>query len=145
MATGGLNNYIMGYINNYFTKPVVDDWRLLKKIISNVVGSLVAKILITLISFFVVNYHNRSTPVLMFVFYLLTTISGNSIPCLESNGAKTLASFIFIIGSSGMVSYLQGVNLSGGTPSKKLFGVIISIVEGIFLGQFLHFLFMLNY
>ena len=24
-ATGGLNNYVMGYINSYFTEPVVDD------------------------------------------------------------------------------------------------------------------------
>ena len=134
-ATGGLNNYVMGYINSYFTEPVVDEWRLLKnKILFNVVGPLVATILITLISFFVGNYHNRSTPVLMFVFYLLTTICGNMIPCLESNGAKTLASFVFTVGSSGMVPYLQGVNLSGGTPSKKPFGVIFATAGGIFLG-----------
>ena len=33
-----------------------------------------------------------------------------------------------------MVPYLQGVNLSGGTPSKKPFGVIFATFGGIFLG-----------
>ena len=134
-ATGGLNNYVMGYINSYFTDPVLDDWRLLKnKIIYSIVGPLVATILIALISFFVGNYHNRSTPVLMFLFYLLTTICGNLIPTLESNGAKTFTTFVYSIGASAMVPYLQGVNLSGGTPSKKPYGVIIATAGGLFLG-----------
>ena len=134
-ATGGLNNYVMGYINNYFTDPVMDDWRLLKnKIIYSIVGPLVATILIALISFFVGNYHNRSTPVLMFLFYLLTTICGNLIPTLDSNGAKTFTTFVYSIGASAMVPYLQGVNLSGGTPSKKPYGVIIATAGGLFLG-----------
>ena len=134
-VTGGLNNYVMGYINGYFTEPVMDSWRLLKnKILFTFVGPFVAATLITLISFFVGNYHNKSTPVIMFIFYLLTTICGNLIPCLESNGAKTFACLLFTVGSSGMVPYLQGVNLSGGTPSKKPFGVIIAIAGGIFLG-----------
>ena len=134
-ATGGLNNYVMGYINSYFSEPVLDEWRILKnKIIFNIVGPLVATILIALISFCVGNYHNRSTPALMFAFYLLTTICGNLIPNLESNGAKTLATFIYSIGSSAMVPYLQGVNLSGGTPSKKPFGVIFATAGGLFLG-----------
>ena len=30
-TAGGLNNYIMGYINSYFTDPVLDDWRIFKK------------------------------------------------------------------------------------------------------------------
>ena len=134
-ATGGLNNYVMGYINNYFTEPEMDDWRLLKnKILFTVIGPLVASILILLISFFVGNYHNRSTPALMFVFYLLTTVCGNLIPNLETNGAKTLSTFVYSIGASAMVPYLQGVNLSGGTPSKKPYGVIIATAGGIFLG-----------
>ena len=41
---------------------------------------------------------------------------------------------IFTVGSSGMVPYLQGVNLSGGKPSRKPFGVIITIAGGLFLG-----------
>ena len=68
----------------------------------------------------------------MFVFYLLTTICGNMIPCLESNGAKTLASFVFTVGSSGMVPYLQGVNLSGGTSSKKLSVLYLLLQEVYF-------------
>ena len=134
-ATGGLNNYVMGYINNYFTDPVMGDWRLLKnKILYSIIGPLIATILISIISFFVGNYHNRSTPVLMFAFYLLTTICGNLIPCLESNGARTLTTFVYSIGASAMVPYLQGVNLSGGTPSKKPYGVIIATAGGLFLG-----------
>jgi len=134
-AAGGLNNYVMGYINSYFTEPTMSEWRLLKnKILFNIIGPLVASILICIISFFVGNYHNRSTPVLMFIFYLVTAICGNMIPNLESNSAKTCASLIFTIGSSGMVPYLQGVNLSGGTPSKKPFGVIMAVAGGQFLG-----------
>ena len=134
-ATGGLNNYVMGYINSYFSEPVLDEWRLLKnKIIFNIVGPLIATILISLISFFVGNYHNKSTPVLMFIFYLITTICGNLVPNLETNSSKTLACFIFSVGSSAMVPYLQGVNLSGGTPSKKPFGVIFAVAGGLFLG-----------
>ena len=134
-STVGLNNYVMGYINGYFTEPNMDSWRLLKnKLLFTFVGPFVATILITLISFVVGNYHSKSTPVLMFIFYLLTTICGNLVPCLESNGAKTLVSFVFSIGSSGMVPYLQGVNLSGGSPSKKPFGVIIATAGGLFLG-----------
>ena len=134
-VSGGFNNYVMGYINSYFTEPVVDDWRLLKnKILFNVVGPLVATIAIALISFFVGNYHSKTTPVLMFVFYLLTAICGNLVPNLETNRLKTFASLVYTIGSSGMVPYLQGVNLSGGTPSKKPFGVIIATAGGLFLG-----------
>jgi hypothetical protein len=134
-STVGLNNYVMGYINGYFTEPNMDSWRLLKnKLLFTFVGPFVATILITLISFIVGNYHSKSTPVLMFIFYLLTTICGNLVPCLESNGAKTLASFVFSVGSSAMVPYLQGVNLSGGSPSKKPFGVIIATAGGLFLG-----------
>ena len=60
----------MGYINNYFTDPVMGDWRLLKnKILYSIIGPLIATILISIISFFVGNYHNRSTPVLMFTFF----------------------------------------------------------------------------
>ena len=134
-ATGGLNNYVMGYINSYFSEPVLDEWKMLNnKIIYNLVGPFGATILILLISFCFGNYHNRSTPVLMFISYLITTICGNLIPNLETNGSKTFATFVYSIGSSAMVPYLQGVNLSGGTPSKKPFGVIFATAGGIFLG-----------
>ena len=90
-VSGGFNYYVMGYINNYFTEPVIDEWRLLKnKILFNIVGPLVATIAIALISFFVGNYHSKTTPVLMFVFYLLTAISWiflaqSTISCLFSS------------------------------------------------------------
>ena len=134
-STGGLSYYVMGYINSYFSEPTLDEWRLVKnKILYNIIGPLAASILICVISFLVGNYHNRSTPVLMFLFYLVTAICGNLIPCLETNSSKTIAALTFTIGSSGMVPYLQGVNLSGGTPSRKPFGVIIAVAGGLFLG-----------
>ena len=34
-----------------------------------------------------------------------------------------------------MGPYVQGTNLSAGTPSKKPFGVTINIIAGIILGQ----------
>ena len=106
----GFSNYVMGYINSYFTEPVVDDWRLLKnKILFTVVGPLVATIVITLIIFFVGNYHNKSTPVLMFLVYLLTAVCGSLILNLDSNSYKTAASLLFSVVSSGMVPYLQGL------------------------------------
>ena len=83
------------------------DWRLLKnKILYNLIGPLIATILISIISFFIGNYHNRSTSVLMFSFYLLTTICGNLIPGLESNAAKTFTTLIYSIAASAMVPYL---------------------------------------
>ena len=134
-ATGGLNKYVMNYINAYFSEPVLDEWRLLKnKLIFNLVGPFFATILIGLISFIVGNYHNKTTPVLMFLSYLLTAICGNLIPNLTNSAHQTLTCLLYTVGSSSMVPYLQGVNLSGGTPSRKPFGVIIAIAGGLFLG-----------
>ena len=62
-AAGGLNNYVMGYINSYFTEPTMSEWRLLKnKILVNIIGPLVASNLICIISFFVGNYHKNMIP-----------------------------------------------------------------------------------
>ena len=98
-------------------------------------GPFIALILISILSFFVGNYYNKSTPVIMFTFYLLTAICGNMIPYLENYGNLTLFSLLYNIGSSAMGPYLQGCNLSAGTPSKKPFGITISNISGILLGQ----------
>jgi hypothetical protein len=51
-STGGLNYYVMGYINSYFSEPILDEWRLVKnKILYNIIGPLAASILICVISF----------------------------------------------------------------------------------------------
>ena len=134
-ATAGFSNYSMGFINSYFTEPKVDEWRKIKnKILFTVTGPSVAFIIIIILSFFVGNYYSRTTPVIMFCFYLLTTICGNIIPYLHSNLHLTLLSLLYSTGSSAMGPYLQGTNLSAGTPSKKPFGVTISNVCGILLG-----------
>ena len=135
-ATAGFSNYSMGYINSYFSETKVDEWRLLKnKIIFTLTGPFFAFILISIFSFFVGNYFSRTTPVFMFIFYLLTTICGNIIPYLESYRNLALVSLLYTICSSTMGPYLQGCNLSAGTPSKKPFGITISIISGILLGQ----------
>ena len=135
-ATAGFSNYSMGYINTYFTEPKVDETRLLKnKIMFTLIGPFFALILISILSFFVGNYYSRSTPVFMFIFYLLTAICGNIIPYLESHRNLTLASFLYTISSSAMGPYLQGCNLSAGSPSKKPFGITISNISGILFGQ----------
>lgn len=41
---------------------------------------------------------------------------------------------LYTIGSPAIGLYLQGTNLSAGTPSKKTFGATISNVYGILLG-----------
>ena len=135
-ATAGFSNYSMGYINSYFTEPKVDEWRLLKnKIMFTLIGPFFALILISILSFFVGNYYSKTTPVFMFIFYLLTAICGNIIPYLESYRNLTLASILYTISSSAMGPYLQGCNLSAGTPSKKPFGITISNISGILFGQ----------
>ena len=135
-ATAGFSNYSMGFINSYFTEPKADDeWRKLKnRIIFTVTGPFVAFIIIIILSFFVGNYYSKTTPVIMFCFYSLITLCGNIIPYLHSNQNLTLFSLLYTIGSSAMGPYLQGTNLSAGTPSKKPFGVTISNVCGILLG-----------
>ena len=135
-ATAGFSNYSMGYINSYFSEPKVDSIRILKnKIMFTLIGPFCALILISFLSFFVGNYYSKTTPVFMFIFYLLTAICGNIIPYLESYRNLTIASFLYTISSSAMGPYLQGCNLSAGTPSKKPFGITISNISGILLGQ----------
>ncbi len=130
-ATAGFSNYSMGFINSYFSGPE-DEWRKVRnKILFTLTGPFFALILIAILSFFVGNYYSKTTPVIMFSFYLIVAICGNIIPSLESNKALTLTSLLYNIGSSAMGPYLQGTNLSAGTPSKKPFGVTISNISGI--------------
>ena len=134
-ATAGFSNYSMDFINSYFTEPKLDEWRKLKnKIIFILTGPFFALILISILSFFVGNYYSKTTPVFMFMFYLLTTIFGNSIPFMDSSRNLTFVSLLYNICSSAMGPYLQGCNLSAGTPSKKPFGVTISNICGILFG-----------
>jgi hypothetical protein len=130
-VTGGLGQYAMGFIDETFK---FQGFELRNRIMFNICGPLFATIIIFLVSCFVGNYHNKSTPFLMFFFYLSTAICGNIIVYHESTEIKTYCTLLFTIGSSAMVPYLQGVNLSGGTPSRKPFGVIIATAGGIFLG-----------
>ena len=70
----------------------------------------------------------------MFVFYSLTTVCGNLIPCSKSASLQMLYSYLFFIGASAQLPYLQGVNLSGSTPSRKPFGILIANAGSLFLG-----------
>ena len=135
-ATAGFSNYSMGFINSYFTDPKNDEWRKIKnKILFTLTGPFIALLLISILSFFIGNYYSRTTPVFMFIFYLLTAIFGNIIPYVKSYSYLTLFSLLYNVGASAMGPYLQGCNLSAGTPSKKPFGVTISNISGILFGQ----------
>ena len=134
-ATAGFSNYSLGFINSYFSEPKSDAYRILKnRIMFTLTGPFCAVINISILSFFVGNYYSKTTPVIMFSFYLLTSIIGNIIPYLSSYRNLTFASLLYTIFSSSMGPYLQGCNLSAGTPSKKPFGITISNICGILLG-----------
>lgn len=133
ISTAGFNSWVFGFFNEQNGNKSVYE-QLLSKAGLSMTGPVVGSVIILLLSFFVGNYHHRSTPVLMFVFYLLTAVCGNVIPCAQTNNLKIICSYLFFIGSSAQLPYLQGVNLSGGTPSRKPFGVILANAGGLFLG-----------
>ena len=135
-VTGGFGNYSMGYINSYFTAENGGEVQKLKnRLLFTLIGPITAFLVIIIISFFVGNYYSKSTPVIMFICYLLTTISGNFIPSLQTPRDLTIAVLSYSIFSSIMGPFVQGTNLSAGTPSKKPFGVTINTIAGILLGQ----------
>ncbi len=135
-VTGGFSNYSMGYINSYFTAENGGEVQKLKnRLLFTLIGPITAFFVIIIISFFVGNYYSKSTPVIMFICYLLTTISGNFIPSLQTPRDLTIAVLSYSIFSSIMGPFVQGTNLSAGTPSKKPFGVTINTIAGILLGQ----------
>jgi F0F1-type ATP synthase assembly protein I len=136
IATSGLSNFSMGYINSYFNDPSVNEaWRITKnKILFTIIAPFIAFVLIGIISFFVGNYYSKTTPAIMFCFYLLTAICGNLIPSLKNNSHFFLCTLLYNIGSSGMGPYLQGTNLSAGTPSRKPYGVTVAVISVTLLG-----------
>ena len=134
-VTGGFGNYSMGYINSYFTGENAEVQKLKNRLLFTLIGPITAFIVIIIISFFVGNYYSKSTPFIMFICYLFTTISGNFIPCLKTPRDLTIAVLSYSIFSSIMGPFVQGTNLSAGTPSKKPFGVTINTIAGILLGQ----------
>ena len=76
-----------------------------------------------------------TTPVIMFVCYLITTIAGNLVPFLSTPRDLSWAAICYSIFSSAMGPYLQGTNLSAGTPSRKPYGVTVANIGVILLGQ----------
>ena len=135
-CTAGFGNYSMGYINNYFTEENGGELKKLKnRLLFTLIGPICAFFIIILLSLIVGNYYSKSTPVIMFTLYLLTTISGNFIPCLSAPRDLACAVLCYSIFSSIMGPFVQGTNLSGGTPSKKPFGVTINTIAAILLGQ----------
>jgi len=129
-ATIGFSKFNMDYINNYFTIEKNDKFGALKnKLMLTIIGPFFALVLIFIISKLVGNYYSRTTPVLMFGFYLFITITGNIIPYLTSYGALSYATIFYNIAASAMGVYLQGTNLSAGTPSLKPYGVTIGTIS----------------
>ena len=135
-ATAGFGHYSMGFINSYFTEENGGEVRKLKnKLLFTLIGPLCAFFIIIVLSFIVGNYYSRTTPVIMFSCYLITTISGNLVPCLSTPRDLSWAALCYSIFSSAMGPYLQGTNLSAGTPSRKPYGVTVANIGVILLGQ----------
>ena len=135
-ATGGFSNYSMGFINSYFTEENGGELRKLKnRLLFTLIGPISALFVIVIITLIVGNYYNKSTPVIMFCCYLITTIAGNYIPYLKTPRELSIASLVYTISSSIMGPFVQGTNLSAGTPSRKPFGVTVNVVAAIILGQ----------
>ena len=135
-ATGGFSNYSMGFINSYFTEENGGELRKLKnRLLFTLIGPITALFVIVIITLIVGNYYNKSTPVIMFCCYLITTIAGNYIPYLKTPRELSIASLVYTISSSIMGPFVQGTNLSAGTPSRKPFGVTVNVVAAIILGQ----------
>ena len=134
-ATAGFGHYSMGFINSYFTEENGGEVRKLKnKLLFTLIGPLCAFFIIIVLSFIVGNYYGKSTPVIMFCLYLLTTIAGNFIPFLSSPRDLACAVLCFTIATSTMGPYFQGTNLSGGTPSRKPFGITVNVLAALMLG-----------
>ena len=107
IATGGFSNYSMGYINSYFTEENGGEIRKLKnRILFTLTGPICAFFIIIGLSLIVGNYYSKTTPAIMFCFYLITTIVGNLVP-----------------------------NLSAGTPSKKPYGVTVGNIGVTLFGN----------
>lgn len=135
-ATAGFGNYSMGFINSYFTEENGGEIKKLKnRILFTLIGPIAAFFIILLLSCFIGNYYSKTTPVIMFTCYLLVTITGNLIPCLSNVRDLSYAALFYTITSSTMGPYVQGTNLSAGTPSKKPFGVTINTIAALLLGQ----------
>ena len=136
IATAGFGNYSMGYINSYFTEENGGEIRKMKnRILFTLTGPIVGFFIIIILSFIVGNYYSKTTPVIMFCFYLLTTIAGNFIPYLTAPRDLSIAAICYSISSSTMGPFVQGTNLSAGTPSRKPYGVTVNMISAIILGQ----------
>ena len=136
LASAGFGNYSMGFINSYFTEENGGEVKKLKnKILFTLIGPIAGFFIILILSFIVGNYYSRTTPVIMFSFYLITTIAGNFVPYLTTPRDLSCAAIVYSIASSTMGPFVQGTNLSAGTPSRKPFGVTVNVIAGIILGQ----------
>ena len=133
ISTAGFNSWVFNFFNEQNGDKTQIEQLLTKSKLS-LSGPLGGAVVILLLSLFVGNYFDKSTPVLMFIFYSLTTICGNLIPDSKSANLQILYSYLFFIGSSAQIPYLQGVNLSGGTPSRKPFGILCANAGALFLG-----------
>jgi len=129
----GFSMWSVNYINDFFQNKTT-----LEKLMTNIgisftgpVGALICNCLITCK---VGGYHSRTTPIFMFIFYLITTVTGNMIPFVTNKALNIILICLFFIGANAMVPYLSGTNLSGGTPSKKPFGVTTATLINTLFG-----------
>lgn len=132
-ASFGFNFWVIDYFNTVYGN--VKPWdKLYTLVIISVAGPLGASVVNFVIALVIGGYHHKSTCLIMFFFYALATISGNLIPHLTNYAVIVVATSCFFLGSAAMTPYLQGTNFSGGTLSRKPFGILTANLWGLVFG-----------
>lgn len=132
-ASFAFNLYVVEYFNTVFGYVTKADklWTLCIVMISGPLGASIINFIVALL---VGGYHHKSTCVFMFCNYALATIAGNLIPSMTSYKLVVLVSSLFFLGSASVTPFLQGTNFSGGTLSRKPFGIITANLWGTVFG-----------
>lgn len=133
IASFGFNFWVIDYYNTVYEN--VKPWdKLFTLMIILVAGPLGSSIINFIICLIVGGYHHKSTCILMFTNYLIATIAGNLIPHLTNYALIVLCTACFFMGSASVTPFLQGTNFSGGTLSRKPFGILTANLWGTVFG-----------
>lgn len=132
-ASIGFNFWVVDYYNTIYGN--VQPWdKLFTLMIILIAGPLGASIVNFIICLIVGGYHHKSTCVLMFSFYTLATVAGNLIPHITNYALIVICTACFFMGSAAVTPFLQGTNFSGGTLSRKPFGILTANMWGTVFG-----------
>ena len=122
-ATGSFSFWVMDHFNNIIVAK--DEYeKLVRFYIVSLVGPLLSFVINAIIAMNIGNYYSRLNPHFMFIFYCLSILIGNIIPYTTDQDWIMVLAFLFFSFSTSVGPYLSGINLSGGTPSRRPFGVM---------------------